>query len=392
MKKKELDTRLIHGTHSSQGDHGSLVPPIHQTSTFSFTSAEQGEKRFAGEEAGYIYSRLGNPTVRELEEKIADLENGEEGIAFSSGMAAVSSVLTSLVKTGDHILVSEGIYGCTFGLLDMLKERFQVDYDLIPMDTEEAIVSRIRPETKVIYIETPINPTMKLVDLKLATSIARKRDIHCVVDNTFASPMLQRPLEFGADVVLHSATKYIGGHGDVVAGLAVGKKDFISRVRQSAQKDMGGVLGPFDAWLLMRGLKTLGLRMTRHCENAQAVFEQLKDHPKVNNIYYPGDPNFPQHDLAAAQMEQFGGLISFELNGDKTTAQRFMNELQLIHIAVSLGDAETLIQHPASMTHSAVPPKSRKEMGISEQLLRLSVGLESDSDIWEDLEQALARV
>ncbi|MFB4164409.1 methionine gamma-lyase [Alteribacillus sp. JSM 102045] len=392
MNKKEMDTRLIHGRPHHNSHYGSLVPPIYQTSTFSFTSAEEGERRFAGEADGFVYSRLGNPTVQELEHKIADLENGEKGIAFSSGMAAVSSILTSVVKTGDHILVSEGVYGCTFGLLQMLKDRYQVDFDLVNMDKKETIEAYLRPHTIAIYVETPINPTMKLVDLQMISSIAKKHNLFYIVDNTFSSPILQRPLEHGAHVVLHSATKYIGGHGDVIAGLAAGSSDFISLVRRSSQKDIGGILGPFEAWLLLRGLKTLSLRMNRHSDNAESLSIRLKHHPKIEKIYYPGDPDFPQHPLAAMQMDHFGGLISFELKGDKSTAQAFMNKLSMIRIAVSLGDAETLIQHPASMTHAVVPAETREKMGISDRLLRLSVGLESEKDIWQDIEQALLKI
>ncbi|MFB5661795.1 methionine gamma-lyase [Alteribacillus sp. HJP-4] len=388
MNKKQLETRAIHGK-GKGNEHGSLVPPIYQTSTFSFASAEQGEQRFAGNEKGYIYSRLANPTVRELEEKIADLEGAEDGIAFSSGMAAISSVLASLVKSGDHLLISEGVYGCTFGLLTMLKDRFQVEFDLIEMDDEAHIRSFIKPNTKAVYVETPINPTMRVIDMAMLSSVTKDKGLTLIVDNTFASPILQRPLEFGADVVIHSATKYIGGHGDLIAGLACGSNDFITGVRSSAQKDMGGILGPFDAWLLLRGLKTLSLRMHRHCSTAKIISEKLRTHKAVEKIYYPGDPDFSYHALAQKQMDDSGGLLSFELKGNKQTAQAFMNQLSMIKIAVSLGDAETLIQHPATMTHAVVPEQERQKMKISDRLLRLSFGLESPDDIWEDLEQAL---
>ncbi|MBU9721499.1 MULTISPECIES: methionine gamma-lyase [Bacillaceae] len=389
MNKKELETRLIHGFFDRQQHFGSLSHPLYQTSTFTFENAEQGEARFAGNESGYIYSRLGNPTVTELERKIADLEEGEAGLAFSSGMGAVSAVLLALVNSGDHILVSEGVYGCTFGLLELLNSKFNVEYDLIPMDNDEYIKEMIRPTTKAIYIETPINPTMKLVDIEAVAKVAKKNDIKVVVDNTFCSPYLQQPLKLGADIIVHSATKYIGGHGDVIAGLAVGPEEFINDVRMTTQKDIGGVLSPFDAWLLLRGLKTLAVRMDRHCENAAFLFEKLSDHSKVKNIVYPGDPQFYQHNLAKRQMKHFGGLISFEVDGDKLVAQQVMNRLSLVQVAVSLGDAETLVQHPATMTHSVVPEIEREKMGINESLLRLSVGLESPEDIWNDIKNAL---
>lgn len=388
-KSKYIETEVIHGSYNPKSSKGSLTPPIYQTSTFTFESAEQGAARFAGEEQGYIYSRLGNPTVTYLEERVAQLEEGEACLAFSSGMAAVSAILIGLTKSEDHILCSQGIYGCTFGLLELLQEKYNVNYEFSEMINEEQIRSQIRPETTCIYIETPINPTMKLVDLKMVSKVAKEYDITVVVDNTFCSPYLQKPLTLGCDIVIHSATKYLGGHGDLIAGLAVGKKDFINRIKMTTQKDIGGVLAPFDAWLLMRGIKTLPIRMDRHCENAAVLADKLNQHSNIKEIYYPGDINHPQYNLAKNQMRQFGGLISFELKGTKEDAQTFLNHLNLIQIAVSLGDAETLIQHPASMTHSVVPKESREKMGISETLIRLSVGLEKWEDIWDDLQQAL---
>ncbi|WP_078593317.1 methionine gamma-lyase [Evansella clarkii] len=389
--KRELETRLIHGSFNPDkgNDYGSLSTPLYQTSTFAFESAEQGEARFSGNESGYIYSRLGNPTVNELERKIANLEGGEEGVAFGSGMAAVSAVLIGLLKAGDHLIVSEGVYGCTFGFLQMINEKFNIEYDLIDMNNKDAILNKVKNNTKLLYIETPINPTMRLVDIKMAVDTAKEHNLKVVVDNTFCSPYLQQPLQMGADVVIHSATKYIGGHGDVIAGLAVGKSEFMQELRMTTQKDIGGVLSPFDAWLLIRGLKTLAVRMDRHCDNTFSIFKKLKEHPKVKEIVYPGDPEFPQYNLARKQMRNYGGLISFEVLGGKKAAQKLMNELSLIKVAVSLGDAETLIQHPATMTHAVVPEKEREKMGITDSLLRLSVGLENAGDIWNDLEQAL---
>ncbi|MUV37476.1 Methionine gamma-lyase [Lentibacillus sp. JNUCC-1] len=368
---------------------GSLVPPLFQTSTYTFESAEQGERRFAGEEPGYVYSRLGNPTVTVLEERIAALEGGERGLAFASGMAAVSAVLVALTKANDHVLCSEGLYGCTFGLLSMMKEKYNIDSDFSAMATKEDIRALIRPETACIYIETPINPTMKLIDLEMVAEVAKEFSIPVVVDNTFSSPYLQRPLDLGCDVVLHSATKYIGGHGDVIAGLAVGKKDFMDEVAMTTQKDIGGVIAPFDAWLLLRGLKTLPLRMDRHCDNAERIFEKLQAHPNVERVYFPGDENHSDHHICERQMKRGGGMLAFEVKGTKADAQALLNRLFFLKIAVSLGDAETLIEHPASMTHAVVPPEARLEMGIRDELIRLSVGLEAWEDIWSDLEQAL---
>ena len=389
VKQKRFETEVIHNGYDSMQHEGSLVPPLFQTSTFTFPTAEEGEKRFAGETEGYIYSRLGNPTVRVLEERIAALEKGEMALAFGSGMAAVSATLFYLTKTGDHILCSEGIYGCTFGLLQLMENKHQISHDLINFSNEETVRSAIKDNTTCIYIETPINPTMKLVDLEMVVQIAKEKGIPVVVDNTFCSPYLQQPLTLGCDYVIHSATKYIGGHGDVIAGLVVGRKEELSEMMMTTLKDIGGIISPFDAWLLIRGLKTLPVRLDRHCENATKIANQLKKHPKVKMMYCPGDPDFPQYELAKRQMKHPGGMISFEIDGTKEEAQQFLNHCQLIKIAVSLGDSETLIQHPATMTHAVVPEEERIKMGITNQLIRLSVGLEAWEDIWEDLKQAL---
>lgn len=386
---KRFDTLVIHHGYDTKDHLGSLSVPIFQTSTFTFITAEQGEARFAGQEEGYIYSRLANPTVRALEEKMACLEGGEAALAFSSGMAAVSAVLMALTKANDHIICSQGVYGCTFGLLQLLKNKYHISHDFCAMETEEEIRQLIRPETVCIYVETPINPTMKLIDLQMVANVAKQYGIPVVVDNTFCSPYLQQPLSLGCDIVIHSATKYVGGHGDVIAGIAVGSKEKMAEIAKTTQKDVGGILSPFDAWLLLRGVKTLAVRMERHCDNAEKIVEQLKRHPRVASVYYPADIDHRDYSIYQKQMKRGGGLISFEVNGTKEDAQRLLNYLRLVHIAVSLGDTETLIQHPATMTHAVVPEEARKKMGISDSLLRLSVGLEAWEDVWEDLEQAL---
>lgn len=391
-KSTHFETNVIHEGYDTKEMLGSLTTPLFQTSTFTFDTAEQGEARFAGEEAGYMYSRLGNPTVKVLEERIAALENGERGLAFASGMAAVSAVLVALTKANDHILCSSGLYGCTFGLLTLMEEKYNITHDFSMMRTKEEVRSLIKPETTCIYVETPINPTMKLIDLEMVAEVTKEYNIPVVVDNTFASPYLQRPIELGCDIVIHSATKYIGGHGDVIAGLVVGKKDFLDSVAMTTQKDIGGIISPFDAWLLLRGLKTLPVRLDRHCDNAEVIVEKLRNHPKVENVYYPSDRENPDHVICNKQMKRGGGIISFEVKGTKLEAQQMLNHLNFLNIAVSLGDTETLIQHPATMTHSIVPKESRENMGISDQLIRLSVGLESHEDIWRDLEQALDKV
>lgn len=389
MRYKHFETAIIHEGYDEKELLGSLVPPIFQTSTYTFANAAQGEARFSGEEEGYVYSRLGNPTVTVLENKIASLENGEKGLAFASGMAAISSVLVALTKMGDHILCSSGLYGCTYGLLSMMKEKYQISVDFSDMRSEKEIRSKLKAETAVIYVETPINPTMKVIDLEMLSSVAKEEGIPVVVDNTFSSPFLQRPLDLGCDVVIHSATKYIGGHGDVIAGLVVGKKEFMDNVAKTTQKDMGGIISPFDAWLLLRGLKTLPIRMDRHCDNAERIVEELKQHPKISNVYYPYDKDNPDFHIAKKQMKRGSGVISFEYKASKKGVQAFLNRLSFIKIAVSLGDAETLIEHPATMTHAVVPEEVRKDMGITNGLIRLSVGLEAWQDIWDDLKQAL---
>ena len=396
MKKNNnwhKETAMIHEGYDSKDHQGSLAVPLYQTSTYVFDSAEQGERRFAGEEAGNIYSRLGNPTVAVLEERIAKMEEGAAGLAFASGMAAVSAVLVQLTKANDHVICSRGIYGCTFGFLKILEEKYNITHDLISMKTEQEIEKAVKPETTCIYVETPINPTMELVDLEAVVNVAKRHNLKVVVDNTFCSPYIQTPLTFGVDYVLHSATKYINGHGDVIAGLLVGKDaDDMAKLRGTVQKDFGGIISPFDAWLLLRGIKTLPIRMDRHSANAKIIFDYLQKHPKVEEVFYPFDDQHPQYAIAKKQMKTGGGLISFTIKGGKEEAQKLLNHLSLIKLAVSLGDAETLMQHPATMTHSAVPKEDREKMGVSDTLLRLSVGLEHMDDIMADLDQAFEAI
>ncbi|WP_153730675.1 methionine gamma-lyase [Sporosarcina obsidiansis] len=383
------ETAMIHEGYNSKEHQGSLSVPLYQTATYVFDSAEQGERRFAGEENGNIYSRLGNPTVGVLEERIARMEEGAAGLAFASGMAAVSAVLVHVTKANDHVLCSRGIYGCTFGLLKIMEEKYNITHDLISMRTEEEIEKAVTPETVCIYVETPINPTMELVDLQAVVKVAKRHGLRVIVDNTFCSPYIQTPLTFGVDFVLHSATKYLNGHGDVIAGLLVGNdKEEMAVIRSTVQKDYGGVISPFDAWLLLRGIKTLPVRMDRHAANAKILFDYLRKHSKVDEVYYPFDEHHPQYEIAKKQMKTGGGLISFTIKGGKEEAQKLLNHLSLVKLAVSLGDAETLMQHPATMTHSAVPKAEREKMGVSDGLLRLSVGLEHMDDIIGDLEQA----
>ncbi|MFB6729941.1 methionine gamma-lyase [Bacillus mobilis] len=386
MKKKHMETALIHHGYTSEEHKGSLTPPLFQTSTFTFETAQQGEASFAGVDPSYIYSRLGNPTVKLFEERMAVLEGGEEALAFGSGMAAISATLIGFLKAGDHIICSNGLYGCTYGFLEVLEEKFMITHSFCNMETEDDVENKIRPNTKVIFVETPINPTMKLIDLKQVIRVAKRNGLLVVVDNTFCSPYLQRPLELGCDAVVHSATKYIGGHGDVVAGVTICKTKALAEKIRPMRKDIGGIMAPFDAWLLLRGLKTLAVRMDRHCDNAEKIVSFLKNHDAVEGVWYP------EGELASRQMKRGGGVISFSVKGGKEETQAFINDLHFITIAVSLGDTETLIQHPATMTHAAIPAELRQEMGIYDNLIRLSVGLESWEDIVSDLEQALKKI
>ncbi|MGE6595282.1 methionine gamma-lyase [Bacillus proteolyticus] len=386
MKKKHIETALIHHGYESNENKGSLTPPLFQTSTFTFETAQQGEASFAGEDPSYIYSRLGNPTVKLFEERMAVLEGGEEALAFGSGMAAISATLIGFLKAGDHIICSNGLYGCTYGFLEVLEEKFMITHSFCDMETEADIENKIRPNTKLIFVETPINPTMKLIDLEKVIGVAKRNDLLVIVDNTFCSPYLQRPLELGCDAVVHSATKYIGGHGDVVAGVTICKTKALAEKIRPMRKDIGGIMAPFDAWLLLRGLKTLAVRMDRHCDNAEKIVSFLKNHDAVEGVWYP------EGELASRQMKRGGGVISFSVKGGKEETQAFINDLHFITIAVSLGDTETLIQHPATMTHAAIPAELRQEMGIYDNLIRLSVGLESWEDIVSDLEQALKKI
>ncbi|MKV95228.1 methionine gamma-lyase [Salmonella enterica subsp. enterica] len=390
--KLGLDTLIVHGSQHPDPSTGALATPIFQTSTFVFDNAEQGAARFALEESGYIYTRLGNPTQAALEEKLALLEQGEAALATSSGMAAISTTLLTLCQQGDHIVSANELYGCTHALLSHSLPKFGIDVTFVDAVCTENISAAIRPETKVIYIETPANPTMSIVDIESVAKLAHQNNIVVIVDNTFMSPYCQQPLNLGADIVVHSVTKYINGHGDVIGGAIIGKKEFIDQARLVGVKDItGGCVSPFNAWLTLRGIKTLGIRMERHCANAMKVAKFLEQHPAVSAVYYPGLTSHPQYKLGKRQMKLPGAVISFEINGGVEAGRRVMNAVKLCMLAVSLGDTETLIQHPASMTHSPIPQEERLKAGITDGLIRLSVGLEDPLDIINDLEQAITK-
>lgn len=388
---KGFGTLAIHAGNFEKETFGALATPIYQSSTFYFDSCEQGGKRFAGEEGGYIYTRLGNPTTTVLEEKVAALEGAEACCAVGSGIGAVTSCLWSIAAAGKHIVADKALYGCTFAYLNHGMTRYGVEVSFIDTADLEQVKKALKPNTCCVYLETPANPNLKITDLKAVSKIAHdyNPEIMVVCDNTFATPYLQRPLELGCDAVIHSGTKYLNGHGDVIAGFVCGNKDFITTVKFFGLKDMtGAVMDPVAAFLILRGLKTMEVRMKRHCESAQAIAEYLEKHPKVEKVYYPGLKSHEGHEIAAKQMHGgYSGVIAFEVKGGMQAGIKFCNSLKLATIAVSLGDAETLIEHPASMTHSPYSPEERAAAGISDGLVRLSVGLENVEDIIADLEQ-----
>lgn len=392
-KKYGLGTTAIHAG-TLKNLYGTLAMPIYQTSTFIFDSAEQGGRRFALEEAGYIYTRLGNPTTTVLENKIAALEEGETAVATSSGMGAISSTLWTVLKAGDHVVTDKTLYGCTFALMCHGLTRFGIDVTFVDTSNLDEVKNAIKENTRVVYLETPANPNLKIVDLEVLSKLAHKNpNTLVIVDNTFATPYMQKPLKLGADIVVHSVTKYINGHGDVIAGLVITNKELADQIRFVGLKDMtGAVLGPQDAYYIIRGMKTFEIRMERHCKNAKKVVEFLNKHPKIERVYYPGLETHPGHEIAKKQMKDFGAMISFELKGGFEAGKTLLNNLKLCSLAVSLGDTETLIQHPASMTHSPYTKEEREAAGITDGLVRLSVGLENVEDIIADLEQGLEKI
>lgn len=383
-----VETQCIHAGKEKGAHQGALTTPIYQTSTFVFESAEQGARRFAGEEEGYIYTRLGNPTVRELELKMAALEKMEDAAATATGMAAVSGAVLGFLQAGDHVIVSKAIYGCSFALFNHQLPKFGIEVTFVDMELPENLDTALQANTKMVFLETPINPNLVVLDLQTIGNFCRKHNLIGVCDNTFMSPVLQTPVDFGFDIVIHSATKYLNGHGDVVAGIITSSKEYIETIKLSILKDIGGTISPNDAWLILRGLKTLPIRVERHCRSAQTVAEYLEQHPLVKEVYYPGLKSHQGHKYLGKQMSGAGGVIGFELDATLQQGTAFINAMKLFSIAVSLGDAESLIQHPASMTHSPYTQEERLAAGISDGLIRISVGLEHSDDLIADLDQA----
>ncbi|MBQ4848984.1 methionine gamma-lyase [Pseudoalteromonas sp. MMG012] len=388
MKKYHDNTQCIHGPTHFDDPHGALTAPLYQTSTFKFKDAEQGAARFAGEEAGYIYTRLGNPTTTELEQKVAALEGMESAAATATGMGAVSASVLSFLEHGDHLIASNALYGCSFALFSHMLPKFGIDVTFVDMTDEAQLQAAIQPNSKMLFAETPINPNMTVLDLAMIGQFAKQHNLISVIDNTFLTPLLQKPKDFGIDIVIHSATKYLNGHGDVVAGVVCGSQEHIEVIKLTVLKDIGATISPHDAWLINRGLKTLAVRMARHCESAQKVAEFLEKHNKVSQVFYPGLPSHPGYKYLGEQMKGAGGVIAFEIVGSLADGESFINATELCTLAVSLGDPETLIQHPASMTHSPYTPEERQAAGISDGLIRISIGLEDVEDIIADLELA----
>ena len=388
-----FSTRAIHLGYDPATEKGALTPPIFMTSTYAFESAEAGGDMFSGERAGYIYGRTRNPTQSLLEERMASLEGGEAGLALASGIGAISSLVWTLVSAGEEIVIDHTIYGSSFAFFTKGLSRFGITTRLADLTRPETLEPLLNDKTRLVFFETPANPNLRVIDIARIAGIAHEAGATVVVDNTFASPVLQRPLEHGADVVVHSATKYLGGHGDLLGGITVGKADLIGRVRGTGLRWMtGATISPLNAFLILRGLKTLEIRMARHSASALAVAELLAGHEAVSQLSYPGLKSFPQYDLAKRQMSAPGGLIALELAGGMRAGLAFMNRLKLVTRAVSLGDAETLIQHPATMTHASYSPEERAAHGIGDGLLRFSIGLENVDDILDDIQQALDAV
>lgn len=393
MKKKNLgiNSRMIH---AGEFDNplGSATVPIYQSSTFIFENADHGARCFSGEDNGYIYTRIGNPTIHALETLVADLEGGAEGIATSSGMAAVNTLYMALLSKGDHMISSAAVYGPSRVVMEQHWSRFGVESTYVNTSDIEAIKAAFKPNTRMLYIETPANPTMEITDLKACAALAHEHGALLVVDNTFSSPYLQRPLELGADAVFHSMTKFLNGHADIVAGMIIAKDKALGKKLRSMMVTMGCNMDPHQAFMVIRGIKTLGIRIERAQQSAMKIAQFLEAHPKVEWVKYPGLESHPQHQLAKEQMFGYGTMISFGLKGGFEAGKILMNSVELAILAVSLGGVETLIQHPASMTHSKMKPEDRLKAGITEGLVRYSVGIEDIDDLIEDLEQGLAKI
>lgn len=389
-KRRGFSTEAVHGG-EFRDSKGAVASPIYETSVFAFKSTKELIDVINEKAEGYIYTRYDNPTVRAVEKKVALLEKAEDAAAFSSGMAAVTSTIFTLVSSGDHVISTMDLYGGTLTFFQEFLPRLGVSVSFVEAASHAEIEKALRGNTRVIYAETPTNPTLKVVDLHKIAALAKKNGVTTVIDSTLASPYNLRPIEFGVDVVVHSATKYLGGHNDVTAGIVCGSKDFIQKLKKT-RKIFGGTLDPIAAWLLLRGLKTLALRMERHNKNGMLVAKYLEKHPKVKKVYYPGLPSHPQHSIAKKQMSGFGGVVSFEIKGGFEKTVKFVESLKLCTLAASLGGTETLVTQPATSSHYFISPEQRLKAGITDQLIRLALGIEDPEDIISDLEEALNKI
>ena len=380
----EFNTKVIHGGQQHDPSTGAVMPPIYQTSTYAQASP--------GDHKGYEYSRTGNPTRTALENGLASIENGNYGLAFASGLAAIDAVM-KLLQPGDEVICTNDLYGGTFRLFNSIFQKFGIKFHFVGMDNTVNIENAINNSTKLLWVESPTNPMLNIIDLKKCAEISKQHDLLLVGDNTFATPYLQKPLDLGADLVMHSATKYLGGHSDVVMGALIVKDKELADKLYFIQNASGAVCGPMDSFLVLRGIKTLHVRMQRHCENGSAVAHYLKEHPKVGKVYWPGFEDHPNHQIAKSQMSDFGGMLSFSLKGDKyEDAIKILENLKVFTLAESLGGVESLSGHPASMTHASIPKEEREKTGVIDSLIRLSVGIEDEMDLIADLEKVLKLV
>jgi methionine-gamma-lyase len=388
MSKHSIFTRAVHGGEPTEGHHGALSFPVYNASTFRFDTADEAFLIHNHHLHGFYYGRLGNPTQEALERTIADLENAGDALAFASGMAAISAAVMTVAGAGDHIVALESMYSTTSSLLNHLSEKFGLEVSYVDATDPESYRTAVRDNTKLFWIETPSNPVLNVTNIEAVVAIAREHGITTIADNTFATPFNQNPIDFGVDAVVHSATKYLGGHSDLTAGILAGKHDLVEEARMKTTRYFGGNIAPQVAWLLIRGIKTLALRMKQHNANAYAVANMLSSHPKVTAVHYPGLEDHPGHGIAKRQMRGFGGMVSFDVGGVEE-GKRFVNALKLVSIATSLGGVESIIQHSASMTHAGLSKEEREAAGISDGLMRFSVGIEEADDILDDLRAAL---
>jgi len=386
-----MDTKIIHAGQAVDPATGCVTVPIYQTSTFAFRNANDGAEKFSGK-PGYIYTRLGNPTTRALEDCVTALENGYGGLATSSGMAAITAVYTTFLSKGDHIVSSGAVYGPSRVVIEREYSRYGIEFDHIKSEYIEEVKKAIKPNTKLIYIETPANPTINITDIAACAKLAKEHGIILAVDNTFMSPYLQRPLDYGADVVVHSMTKFLNGHGDVVAGMIIARNEELFKKIRKVLVNFGGTIDPNQAWLVLRGIKTLGMRIEKAQSNAMKIAEFLEAHPKVEWVRYPGLKSHPQYELGVKQQDGPGALMSFEVKGGIEAGKTVMDNVHVITLAVSLGGIESLIQHPASMTHASVSREGKEKAGITDGLVRISVGCESAEDLINDLDNALSKM